>query len=92
MAEKGSRRGDRIAGSGIKMSGSNSGAGLRTTLVSRCWRRTVWTRAAVPPKSRGEGRRISNINASRHFCRFLTTVKSRGEIILTKDARINLRV
>ena len=27
-----------IAGSGIKMSGSNSGAGLRTTLVSRCWR------------------------------------------------------
>ena len=71
MAEKGSRRGDRIAGSGIKMSGSHSGAGLRTTLVSRCWRRTVWTRAAVPPKSRGEGRRISNINASRHFCRFL---------------------
>ena len=38
MAEKGSRRGDRIAGSGIKMSGSHSGAGLRTTLVSRCWR------------------------------------------------------
>ena len=29
MAEKGSRRGDRIAGSGIKMSGSHSGAGLR---------------------------------------------------------------
>ena len=35
----------------IKIPGSHSGAGLRTTLVSRCWRRTVWTRAAVSPRS-----------------------------------------
>ena len=61
MAEKGSRRGDRIAGSGIKMSGSHSGAGLRTTSVSRCWRLHVadWL-AIVHTLNRGLHERLQH--------------------------------